>query len=52
MIEVMYRLDYTDEAREDFVRLKRNEPRALNKPSNLLAELMEHSTTGTTAEAR
>ena len=47
MIEEMYRLDYTYEARADFIRLKRNEPKAFKKLSNLLVELMEHPTTGT-----
>ena len=43
----MYKLDYTDEAKLDMQRLKRDEPKAFQKLGKLLGELMEHPRTGT-----
>ena len=43
----MYKLDYTDEAKADMLRLKRNEPKAFQKLASLLDELMDHPRTGT-----
>ena len=43
----MYKLEYTDEAKLHMQRLKHDEPKAFQKMSNLLLELMEHPTTGT-----
>ena len=43
----MYRVDYTDVAREDIERLKRDDPKLLAKVRKLLLELMEHPRTGT-----
>lgn len=43
----MYSLEYTDDARADMQRLKRNDPQAFRKLAVLLAELMEHPRTGT-----
>ena len=36
----MYKLDYTDKAKEDMQRLKREEPKAFLKLGKLLEELM------------
>jgi len=43
----MYSLEYTDDALEDFKKLKKYEPKAFKKVNKLLEELMEHPTTGT-----
>ncbi len=43
----MYKLDYTDEAKRDMQRLKREEPKAFQKLGKLLEELMEHPKIGT-----
>lgn len=43
----MYKLEYTDEAKLHMQRLKHDEPKAFQKMSHLLLELMEHPTTGT-----
>ena len=43
----MYKLDYTDEAKADMLRLKRNEHKAFQKLASLLDELMDHPRTGT-----
>lgn len=43
----MYKLDYTDEAKQHIAQLKRKEPKAFQKVTKLLEELMEHPTTGT-----
>ena len=43
----MYKLEYTDDAKLHMQRLKHDEPKAFQKMSNLLLELMEHPTTGT-----
>lgn len=42
-----YELDLSDQAKEDLVRLKRNEPAAFHKAAGLLYELQEHPRTGT-----
>ena len=38
----MYKLDYTTEAKADMQRLKHDEPKAFQKMTNMLAELMQH----------
>ena len=43
----MYKLDYTDKAKEDMQRLKREEPKAFLKLGKLLEELMDHPQMGT-----
>ena len=43
----MYKLDYTDEAKQHIAQLKREEPKAFQKVTKLLEELMEHPATGT-----
>ena len=43
----MYKLDYTDKAMLDMQRLKNEEPKAFQKLSKLLEELMDHPKTGT-----
>ena len=43
----MYKLDYTDKAKEDMQRLKREEPKAFLKLGKLLEELMDHPQIGT-----
>ena len=43
----MYKLEYTDEAKLHMQRLKHDEPKAFQKMSKMLLELMEHPTTGT-----
>lgn len=43
----MYQLEYTDEAKRHMQRLKHDEPKAYQKLSAMLFELMEHPTTGT-----
>ena len=45
--KVMYKLDYTDEAKLDMQRLKYDELKAFKKLGKLLEELMEHPCTGT-----
>ena len=42
----MYKLDYTDKAKEDMQRLKREEPKAFLKLGKLLEELMDHPQIG------
>ena len=44
---MLYNLEYTDEARKDMQRLKHDEPKAFQKMTNMLYELMEHPKTGT-----
>ena len=43
----MYRLDYTEEAKQDMQRLKHDEPKAFEKMAGMLAELMQHPKVGT-----
>lgn len=43
----MYKLDYTDRAKQDMQRLKSEEPKAFLKLAKLLEELMDHPKTGT-----
>ncbi len=43
----MYKLQYTKESEIDLSKLKRNEPKAFKKVTQLLRELMEHPYTGT-----
>ena len=43
----MYKLEYTDEAKLHMQRLKHDEPKAFQKMSKMLFELMKHPTTGT-----
>ncbi|MBQ6653814.1 MAG: Txe/YoeB family addiction module toxin [Prevotella sp.] len=43
----MYKLDYTDRAKQDMQRLKREDPKAFQKLGKLLEELMDHPQTGT-----
>lgn len=43
----MYTIEYTDLARRDLERLKRDEPKIMSKLRTLLIELMEHPQTGT-----
>ena len=43
----MYKLYYTDKAKEDMQRLKREEPKAFLKLGKLLEELMDHPQMGT-----
>lgn len=43
----MYKLDYTNQAKLDMQRLKREEPKAFLKLGKLLEELMDHPKTGT-----
>ena len=42
----MYKLDYTDEAKLDMQRLKRDEPKTFQKLGKLLGELMDHPSPG------
>lgn len=42
-----YSIHYTPEAKDDLLRLLRDEPSAYKKALNLIAELYEHPTTGT-----
>lgn len=46
-MNIMYKLDYTDEAKLDMQRLKHDEPKAFQKLGKLLEELMDHPQTGT-----
>lgn len=43
----MYDIVYSDKAKEDLAKLRRNEPAAHKKAVKLLNELMEHPKTGT-----
>ncbi len=43
----MYKIDYTEQAKEDLAKLKRNEPKAFMKARKFLNELMEHPYVGT-----
>ena len=43
----MYRIDYTEKAKEHLSKLRHSEPAAFQKVLRLIAELMEHPTTGT-----
>jgi len=43
----MYKIDFTEKAKEDLVKLKKNEPQSFRKASKLLAEIEEHPETGT-----
>ncbi len=43
----MYKLDYTEESKQDMQDLKRNEPMAFKKLTIMLSELMQHPKTGT-----
>ena len=43
----MYKLDYTEESKQDMQDLKRNEPMAFKKLTTMLSELMQHPKTGT-----
>jgi len=42
---MIYKLDLTEQAKNDLARLKHNEPAAFRKASVLLAELQEHPKT-------
>ena len=42
-----YTLAFTDHAKQDMQRLKRDEPKAFLKLGKLLEELMDHPKTGT-----
>ena len=43
----MYRIDFTEKAKEDLAKLKKNEPTTFRKASKLLVEISEHPETGT-----
>lgn len=43
----MYHLEYTDEAKLHMQQLKYEEPKAFQKLTKMLVELMEHPKTGT-----
>jgi toxin YoeB len=43
----MYKIEYTDEAKLHMQQLKYNEPKAFQKLTQMLVELMEHPQTGT-----
>jgi len=43
----MYRIDFTEKAKEDLAKLKKNEPNSFRKVSKLLIEIGEHPETGT-----
>jgi toxin YoeB len=43
----MYTIDFSDQAKMDLAKLKRNEPNSFKKASKLLIELAEHPQTGT-----
>ena len=43
----MYKIDFTEKAKEDLAKLKRDEPNSFKKASKLLAEIVEHPETGT-----
>ena len=42
----MYRIDFTEKAKEDLAKLKKNEPNSFRKVSKLLIESGEHPETG------
>ena len=42
----MYQLIFSRQAKEDLLRLKKDEPQAFKKASKLLAELVDHPFTG------
>ena len=43
----MYQIDFTEKAKDDLAKLKKNEPGSFRKVSKLLAEIGEHPETGT-----
>lgn len=43
----MYIIRYTEDAKNDLLRLQRNEPKAFAKMSRFIQELAEHPKTGT-----
>lgn len=43
----MYKLIFSERAKSDLAKLKKNEPNTFKKASKLLAELQEHPQTGT-----
>jgi len=43
----MYIIRYTEDAKNDLLRLQRNEPKAFAKVSHFIQELAEHPKTGT-----
>ena len=43
----MYTIRYTEDAKNDLLRLQRNEPKAFTKVSRFIQELAEHPKTGT-----
>ncbi|MBQ6681897.1 MAG: Txe/YoeB family addiction module toxin [Prevotella sp.] len=43
----MYKIEYTDDAKLQMQQLKRYEPKAFQKMTQMLLELMEHPQTGT-----
>ncbi len=43
----MYTIRYTEDAKNDLLRLQRNEPKAFAKVSRFMQELAEHPKTGT-----
>ena len=43
----MYIIRYTEDAKNDLIRLQRNEPKAFEKVSRFIQELAEHPKTGT-----
>lgn len=43
----MYRLEFTDGAKKDLVKLHKKAPMAIKKLNVLLTEIQEHPTTGT-----
>jgi toxin YoeB len=43
----MYKIDFTEKAKEDLAKLKKNEPNTFRKASKLLVEISEHPETGT-----
>jgi toxin YoeB len=43
----MYNIDFTDDAKEDLITLKKSEINAYNKAMRLIEELQEHPRTGT-----
>ena len=43
----IYKIDFTDKAKEDLAKLKKNEPGSFKKALKLLAEIGEHPETET-----
>jgi len=43
----MYLIDFSDQAKKDLAKLKKNEPASFKKASKLLIEIAEHPQTGT-----